>query len=72
MGADDLAAAAIDEREQMTSDLQKPCQAPETKIFRFIRREISGTYLAIPSRSEGRWPSSLARGGDAVDADVAT
>jgi hypothetical protein len=39
------------------------CQAPESKIFRFIRRTIAGISLPIPSHSEGRWPSSRTRGG---------
>jgi len=32
---------------QITSDLQKSCQALKLKIFRFSRRKISGTSIAI-------------------------
>jgi hypothetical protein len=43
---------------QITSDFQKSCQAQESKIFLFSTYPNQFTSIAIPSRSEGRWPSS--------------
>ena len=43
---------------QITSDLQKSCQVPESKIFLFSSPQITCTSIAIPFQSEGRWPSS--------------
>jgi hypothetical protein len=48
---------------QITSDYQKSCQAPESKIFLFSLPPNQGHILSIPSCSEGRWPSSRTLGG---------
>ena len=54
------------------SIFQKPCQAPNKKIFRFSRNANRAISTAIPSRPEGRSRSSRTWDGDAVDAKAAT
>jgi hypothetical protein len=52
------AAAANWPDGQISSDFQKSCQAPESKIYLFSQPPNHFTSIAIPSCSEGRWPSS--------------
>ena len=51
-----------------TGKSAKSCQAPQRKIFLFSGDPNHFTSLAIPSRQEGRWPSSRTLGRVAVDA----
>ena len=53
---------------QITSDFQKLRQARESKIFLFSSDPNHRHIMAIPSYSEGRWPSSRTLGRGAVDA----
>ncbi len=53
----------IDPTGKSSSDFRKSCQVPKAKIFRFYRKPIRGISIVIPSREEGRWPSSRTRGG---------
>ena len=55
---------------QITSDFQKLCQAPESKIFRFSPNPNHRYISPIPSRSEGRIMIAMTVGWDAVDAEV--
>ena len=48
--------------EQITSDFQKPCQAQESKIFRFRSHANQSHNSARLMADEGRWPSSRTRG----------
>jgi hypothetical protein len=51
--------------------IRKYCQAPESKIFLFIRNNNQAIGFSIPSHSEGHCARSPVRDGDAVDADGA-
>src|SRR2546430_1259500 len=54
---------------RLTSDFQKSCQAPKSKIFRFSRRGKSVHLLDQPGPHEGRFAIVTMRwAGDAVDA----
>jgi hypothetical protein len=53
---------------QITSDYQKSRQAPESKIFRFLRRPNHRYHFARPPRQEGRIAIVTDAGLDAVDA----
>src|SRR6266536_57619 len=54
---------------RLTSDLQKSCQAPKSKIFRFSRKAKSVHLLGQPGPHEGRFAIVTMRwAGDAVDA----
>ena len=51
----------LDDR-QITSDFQKSCQAPESKIFCFRSHANHRHNSACLTADEGRWPSSRTRG----------
>jgi hypothetical protein len=53
---------------QADSDFPKSCQAPKSKIYRFLRRPNHRYHSARPPRQEGRIAIVTDAGLDAVDA----
>jgi hypothetical protein len=50
----------------------KPQISENQKYSASVFPQISGITIAVSPRDEGRWPSSLTRGGDAMDAEAVT
>ena len=60
-------AAANQPDGQITSDFQKSCQAPESKIFLFSSNPNQMHIHDVPSHQEGRSRVLTSAGRDAVD-----